>query len=144
MSKRKRMLLPVGFGLLGALFLTGVYFGIVSWAESPGHALDLFWQDRWIVIPLILGFGVQVALFTRLKQVVKGAHGGVVAVSGTTSTFAMVSCCSHYLVNILPLLGTVGILTVISQYQIELFWVGLIANFLGILYLTNKLRKIPK
>ncbi|OGM15697.1 hypothetical protein A2V56_05660 [Candidatus Woesebacteria bacterium RBG_19FT_COMBO_42_9] len=131
-------------GFLASLGLLAIYFSLVSLISGIDFAQEQFTRYWYFILALSMGFGVQVALFTRLKQVVKGAHGGVVAVSGTTSTFAMVSCCSHYLVNILPLLGTVGILTVISQYQIELFWVGLIANFLGILYLTNKLRKIPK
>jgi len=55
---QKRILWPLGAGLAGTIFVAVLYFGIVSWAESPQHAVDLFWQDRWIVIPLILGFGV--------------------------------------------------------------------------------------
>ena len=35
---------------------------------SPVHALALFWEDRLIVTPLVLGFGVQVALYTVLKM----------------------------------------------------------------------------
>ena len=47
--------------------MTALYFGIVSWAESPQHALDLFWEQPWIVTPLILGFGVQVAVPVSLS-----------------------------------------------------------------------------
>lgn len=67
MTNRKRILIPLGVGILGATFLTAVYFGIVSWVESPKHAVEFFWQDRWIVIPIILGFGVQAALYSILK-----------------------------------------------------------------------------
>lgn len=35
---------------------------------SPVHALALFWEDRLIVTPLVLGLGVQVALHTVLKM----------------------------------------------------------------------------
>jgi len=35
LSLAKRTLLPLGAGMLGAVFLTGVYLGIVSLAESP-------------------------------------------------------------------------------------------------------------
>ncbi len=77
-SQRKRLLWPVGAGLLGATFLTGLYFGIVSWAESPQHAAELFWEDRWIVLPIILGFGVQMALYVILKKrlFIPVAHAG--------------------------------------------------------------------
>ena len=131
-------------GLLASLGLLAIYFSLVSLISGTSFAQEQFAKYWYFILTLAAGFGVQVALFTRLKQVVKGAHGGVVAVSGATSTFAMVSCCSHYLVNVLPIIGAVGVLTVISQYQIELFWVGIIANLLGILYLTSKLRKISK
>jgi hypothetical protein len=68
MSTKKRFLLPIAVGWMGAALLTGLYFGIVSWAESPQHAVELFWQDRWIVFPIILGFGVQAGLYTILKK----------------------------------------------------------------------------
>ena len=131
-------------GILASLGLLAIYFFLVSLISGTSFAQEQFAKYWYFILTLAAGFGIQVALFTRLKQVIKGAHAGVVAVSGATSTFAMVSCCSHYLVNILPIIGTVGVLTVISQYQIELFWVGLIANLFGILYLTSKLRKISK
>ena len=49
-SPTKRILLPLGAGVLGAVFLTGVYLGIVSLAESLKHALELFWQDSSSVL----------------------------------------------------------------------------------------------
>lgn len=67
-SSKKRVLLPVGAGLAGAILLTAVYFGIVSLAESPQHAIELFLEDRLIVIPIILGFGAQLGLYTVLKK----------------------------------------------------------------------------
>jgi len=41
-------------GLAGAILLFTLYLGIVSFAESPQHALQFLWQDRWVVIPIIL------------------------------------------------------------------------------------------
>ena len=133
---------PVSNGLIASLVLLTVYFLLVSLISGPIFALSQFTKYWYFILGLAAGFGVQVFLYSKLRQLVQGGAKGVVAVTGTTSTVAMVSCCSHYLVNILPLLGTVGILTVISQYQIELFWVGLTANFLGILYLVSRLKKI--
>jgi hypothetical protein len=68
MSKPTRILLPIGAGLAGSVFLTGLYLGLVSWAENFQHALEFLWQDRWIVSPIILGFGIQVALYVILKK----------------------------------------------------------------------------
>jgi len=62
------VLASVLLSMAGVFFLTGLYFGLVSWAEGPAHAVDLFWEDRWIVLPIILGFGIQVALYVILKK----------------------------------------------------------------------------
>lgn len=63
----------------------------------------------------------------------------VVGVSTATSTASMVSCCAHYLVNVVPILGITGLATIVAQYQIQIFWVGLAFNMLGIVYMSSKL-----
>ncbi|HEX6384735.1 MAG TPA: hypothetical protein VF177_08710, partial [Anaerolineae bacterium] len=107
----KRILWPVGAGLAGAGLLTFLYFGIVSWAESPRHAVALFWEDRWIVIPIIIGFGLQAALYIILKKRLfvpvthTGASGPLTGAGGGMSTLAMVACCAHHVTDVLPILG---------------------------------------
>lgn len=138
MSRSKRILFPVGAGFLGALFLTGLYFGIVSWAESPEHALEFFWQDRWIVIPIILGFGVQVALYVILKKRLfvpvasVGPSGMLTGAGGTTSTIAMVACCAHHVTDVLPILGLTAAATFLAQYRTAFMLVGLGTTMVGI------------
>ena len=44
----------------------------------------------------------------------------------------------------MPLLGTVGIITLITQYQVQLFWLGLVFSFAGIIYLLNQIYKLKK
>jgi P-type Cu+ transporter len=70
--------------------------------------------------------------------------GKVLAVSGTTSTAAMISCCAHYLANILPVIGIAGAVALIAQYQIELFWFGLGCNLAGIAYMGIKVAKFSQ
>ena len=90
------------------------------------------------------GFGIQVGLYSYLKSMVKVISPGMVATSGVTSGAAMISCCTHYLVNLLPILGAVGIITVISQYQVQVFWVGLAFNFAGVTYMFSQVIKVRK
>ena len=141
--KSKRFLLPVGAGLVGALFLTVLYFGIVSWAESPQHAAELFWQDRWIVFPIILGFGVQMALYTILKKRLfvgaglptvanTGPSGMLTGAGGTTSTVAMAACCAHHVADMLPILGLTATATFLAQYRTAFMLVGLGTTLVGI------------
>jgi Cu+-exporting ATPase len=97
------------------------------------------------MVPLALGFGLQVGLYVHLRDLV--AHdpsAKVLAVSGTASSAAMVSCCAHYLANIVPLLGVAGFLTVVAEYQVELFWAGLAFNAGGIAYIAAKVIQAAK
>lgn len=141
MSKRKRLLWPMGAGLFGALFLTGLYFGIVSWAESPQHAAELFWEDRWIVFPIILGFGVQMALYVILKKRLfipvshTGPSGKLTGASGGMSTAAMVACCAHHVTDVLPILGLTAAATFLAQYRIAFMVLGLSMTVVGVIYM---------
>ena len=125
-------------GFVAAIILIVVYFIIVFLVSGWTFAQGQFRQFWYFIITLALGFGIQVGLYNYLKTMIKTVSPRVIATTGATSTAAMISCCAHYLVNILPILGTVGIITVISQYQVQLFWVGLAFNFLGIVYMINK------
>jgi hypothetical protein len=43
--------------------------------------------------------------------------------------------------NILPVIGAAGFITVVSQYQVEFFWVGLASNAAGIAYMASRVIK---
>ncbi|MDX1615658.1 MAG: hypothetical protein R3300_15200 [Candidatus Promineifilaceae bacterium] len=139
MGKRKRIAWPLAAGLLGSGGLTALYFAIVSLAESPAHAVQLFWDDRWIVLPIIVGFGVQVALYTILKKrlflpVADTAYSAALTgASAGTSTVAMVACCLHHVTDVLPILGLTAAATLMAQYRLAFMLIGLGTTVLGIL-----------
>ena len=127
---------------MGTFGLLLVYFAILMIVSSDwSFVLEQFSLYWYFVIALAVGFGIQVGLYSYLKV---AASGRVLAVSGTTSTAAMVSCCTHYLVNLLPVLGAVGFITLVAQYQVELFWLGLVFNFAGIIYMVSQIRKLGR
>ena len=138
MSAQRRITWPVGAGLAGAALLAGLYFGLVSLAESPQHAVEQFWVDRWIVTPIILGFGIQMALYTILKKRLfvptagAGPSGALTGASGTTSTVAMVACCAHHATDVLPILGLTAAATFLAEYRVAFMLVGLGTTVLGI------------
>ncbi|HRQ41597.1 MAG TPA: hypothetical protein PLD25_27065 [Chloroflexota bacterium] len=147
MTGTKRILWPVGAGFLGAGLLTFLYFGIVSWAESPAHALDLFWEDRWLVLPIILGFGVQAALYTILKKRLfvpvthTGPSGALTGAGGGMSTVAMVACCAHHVTDVLPILGLTAAAVFLAEYRTAFMLVGLGTTLIGIVVMLTILLK---
>lgn len=131
--------------MVAIFILLGVYIVIVSLVSGWNFMLLQFSKYWFYIGSLATGFGIQIGLYTYLKNATaQKASPQVLAVSGTTSTAAMISCCAHYLVNLLPILGAVGVITVISQYQVQLFWVGLAFNFAGILYMLNRIIKYTR
>lgn len=141
---RSSALLPASVGLLGSLLLSGVYLGIVSLAESPGHALELFWEDRWLVLPILLTFGVQLGLFVFVRS---GAHlaapaaGASTAAGGGLSTVAMVACCVHHVTDLLPVVGIGLAATLLTAWKTPLMAFGLATNLAGIALLVWLIRR---
>ncbi len=131
---------PTGVGMVGGLALLAVYFAILTLVSGWDFTRDQFREFWYFVVALAVGFGVQIALYTYLRQVTRHTDGSgkVMAVSGATSTGAMISCCTHYLVNVLPVLGATGFVALVAQYQVELFWVGLAFNLAGVFYIGRK------
>ncbi len=137
---------PVGFGAVASAALLVVYFGVLTLISGWRFTLEQF-NEFWVyIVPLAAGFGIQVTLYLRLRDVVTRTKdaGGVVAASGSTSAAAMVSCCAHYLMNVAPVLGATGLVAFVAQFQVQLFWVGLAFNLAGIAYVATKLVKATR
>ncbi len=135
---------PIVVGLIASLALLLFYLGLVSLiSRSWSHALSLLADDRWFVLPITLGFGIQAGLFTYLRSL-HGATKMPMAVTGSSagaSTAAMVACCAHHVVDVLPLLGLSGAAIFLAQYKVPFMIVGLLSNAAGIGFLLTRIRK---
>ncbi len=139
-SMTRIITMPVLYGVFASVALLGAYFGVLTFVSGWGFAQSQFSSLWYFIVSLAVGFGIQVGLYAYFKTLIAGGGGKVLGVTGATSTAAMVSCCAHYLVNLLPVLGAVGIVTFVAQYQIELFWVGILFNLGGIAYMASRIR----
>ncbi|MFA4831175.1 MAG: hypothetical protein WC862_02645 [Patescibacteria group bacterium] len=146
MLNKQMLIKSIFYGLLAGLLLITFYFSLITFVSGWNFAREQFFQYWYYLISLTIGFGVQICLYVYLKNVVHNQRGSgkVLAVSGATSTVAMISCCAHYLVNILPVLGIAGAISIVAQYQIELFWAGLVFNLGGIIFIARRLFKFQK
>jgi P-type Cu+ transporter len=129
----------VAAGVVAGGILIGVYLAILTLLSGRQFAIEQFIEWRPFVLALTIGFGVQIGLFVYLTSASNaGGSGKVVATTGATSTLAMVSCCTHYLVTLLPVLGATGLVGFVGQYQAELFWFGIASNLVGVAYLGSR------
>jgi P-type Cu+ transporter len=125
-------------GAIALSVLLGIYFGALTLVSGWGFTVSQFNEFGPFIVALASGFAIQVGLFLRLRQLTMDHHHAnqIVAASGATSTVAMLACCTHYLANVLPVLGAVGLVSIVAQYQVQLLWIGLIFNAAGLAYIT--------
>lgn len=138
----KLFIKPMIYGFIATALLLLVYFVILTLVSGWAFAQDQFSDFGYYIVSLAVGLGIQIGLYTYLKHWIHQRRGQkVLAVTGTTSTATMISCCAHYLTNLLPILGVTGLATFVSQYQVELFWIGLVFNAGGIIYMVRTILK---
>src|SRR3989304_1569425 len=132
----RRRFLANPAALLASVLMLSLYFGALTLVSGWQFTVEQF-ADWWpYIVALATGFGIQVGLFVYLRCAVHGAASGkVIVATGTTSGAAMLACCTHYLVNLLPVLGATGLVSFVGAYQIELFWFGIASNLAGIAYI---------
>ncbi|MCK6568186.1 MAG: hypothetical protein L6Q45_10925 [Anaerolineales bacterium] len=134
----KRFFIPLAAFLLGSALIASFYIGILTWAQGWDYASSQFIRDRWYVIPIILGFGIQAALYSILRfrlfiPVTSTGHAGsMIGASGGTSATAMVACCIHHVTDVLPILGLSAAASFLTRYQRPFMLIGLAMNLIGI------------
>ena len=140
-ARKASALKPLAVGALAMLAMLAVYFGVLTLVSGWDFTLSEFFKYWYYVVALALGFGIQLGLYIDLRQRLAQHHTGgkMVVASGATSTGAMLACCTHYLANILPVIGAAGVVTLAAQYQVELFWVGLAFNLAGIIFIGSRI-----
>jgi len=135
----KRNLIPLGAFLLGSTLIAGVYFSLLTWAQGWNYTASQFLLNRWYVVPIWIGFGIQTALYSILRfrlfisTMTTGHTGTIMGTNGVTSTTAMVACCIHHVADVLPILGLSAAATFLTRYQRPFMLVSLGMNIIGII-----------
>lgn len=139
-------------GFVGGLFILSTFYYLLLFAitKDPIHPFNQFGlYQPWMSL-LIIGFGIQMGLFWMMKKGIrfslqeksdaKLAAGTGTAVSGV----AMVACCAHHAVDLLPILGLSAAAVFLSEYQEQLLIFGVVTNLAGILLMLWFITGKPK
>lgn len=135
----------ITWGVLAAGVLATFYTAVLAGSAGWRHLGDAIGRDWFLVLPLTVGFGVQVAILVEVRLRHKAAHG-VTAVAGAgagTSAVGMVACCAHHLVDLVPLVGLSGAATFLTAQQRTLMWVAVLMTAVGVLMASRQLRLVP-
>ena len=135
---------PIIIGVSGAIGLLTLYFGIVTLANSFSHALEQFSEMWYWITLLVIGFGVQIGLYSYarsgLREKVKGAKAEVAA-TGTISTGSMIACCAHHVADVLPILGLSAAALFLVKYQLSFILLGIFSNLVGVTVMLSIIQK---
>jgi hypothetical protein len=137
----RRFLIPIAAFVFGSTLIAAFYLGTLTWLQGWEYASGQLTRDRLYVVPIILGFGVQAALYSilrfRLFVPASSTHhtGAMVGTSGGTSATAMVACCIHHVTDVLPVLGLSAAATFLTRYQRPFMLLGLAMNVAGIIFM---------
>lgn len=132
------------WGGVGAGGMSTFYVAVVAGLSgSFRHLVDQVAIDWWILLPIIIGFGVQVAVMVELKarQHLMAAAAGSGAAGAGTSTVGMVACCAHHLAELLPFLGATAAAAFLYQYRLAFMLVGLSVNVVALGFGVRQLRR---
>ncbi len=143
------------------IFFKGFFIGLVSLSsfyylllflvtKDVSHPFQQFVLSQpWMGL-LLLGFSIQMGLYWLMKNGVffslrdKSDANLAVGTGTAVSGMAMVACCAHHVVDVLPILGLSAAAVFLTEYQEELLILGVIANFIGMFMMLWFIFEKPK
>ena len=128
------------YGLLAGTSLIIFYLGIISIFQGIEFAFMNLGGLWYLLFPLAAGFGTQVGLYASIKHT--ATITGAVAGTGGFSAGSMIACCSHFLLNMVPIIGLSGLAIFLVKYQSWFLGVGIISNVIGITIMVKHKRKM--
>ncbi|MEK6983927.1 MAG: hypothetical protein AABX33_05115 [Nanoarchaeota archaeon] len=124
-------------GLLAGTVLLIFYFTVASLLGGVSFAVDNFVKLWYWMIPLIVGFGIQMAMFFYIKGEMHRKASAEAAASAGISATSMVACCAHHVADIAPFLGISALGLFLTKYQSTFLLMGIFSNVLGIAYMAS-------
>ena len=131
------------WGVTASGALVGFYVVVLAWSGGWEHLVDQVGADWWLLAPITLAFGTQVALSVELRHRHHARHLGATTGAGTgASAVGMVACCAHHLVDLVPLLGAAGIAGFLFDWRIPLMVAGLAINLVAVAIAGRRLAQL--
>ena len=128
------------YGLLAGLGLLIFYLSVVSIFQGIEFAFLNLRSLWYLIFPLVVGFGIQIGLYFSIKHTAQLT--GTVAGTGAISGGSMIACCSHFLLQVIPLAGISVLSTFLAKYQSWFLIIGIISNIIGIFIMLRHKKKM--
>ena len=133
------------YGILSALGILAFYMSVLTIFQGYGFAVYEFKSLWYWLVPLAIGFGTQIGLYSSIKH--DATINGGMAASGTISGGSMAVCCIHYLFSMIPIIGVTGLSVFASflmTYQKAFFSIGILSSIVGIILMVRHKNKMER
>jgi|SRR3989344_5234703 len=128
------------YGIFAGVALLIFYLSVVSFFQGFEFAIMNLRSLWYLIFPLAIGFGIQIGLYFSIKH--DAMVNGTVGATGAVSGGSMLACCSHFLLNIIPLAGASGLAIFLVKYQSWFLVFGILSNVVGIGLMWNHKKKM--
>lgn len=86
---------PIVVGAGGSIGLLIIYFGILTWVNSLSHALEQFSEMWYCILILVIGFGIQLGLYSYIRFFTRKKITGATAEVATAGGISTGSINTH-------------------------------------------------
>jgi Cu+-exporting ATPase len=132
----------ITYGALATVGLLALY-GLTMTALGGFDAAVAQFRALWyLMLPLAIGFGIQIGLYVKLKEAMKHRAKAALTAAGTSASVGMLACCAHHATEVLPFLGLSVVSIFLAQYQVPILGASLAINAVGIFVMASHVRKI--
>ena len=128
------------YGIIAGLALLLFYLTVLSLFQNFQFALSNLRSLWYFILPLAVGFGTQIGLYFSIKHT--ATVNATIAGSGGVSAGSMIACCSHFLLNLIPIAGFSGAAVFLMAYQKWFLALGITANVIGIYLMLRHRNKM--
>ena len=133
-------------GVIAAALLVSLYTAVLTATAGWSHLIQQARTDGWLLLPLLAGFGVQVALMLELRRRHRLMHTAAASVGTGTgmSAAGMLACCAHHLAELAPIAGAAGVAAFLTDVQRPLMIAGVVVNGIAIAVAVRALRRTAR
>ncbi len=130
------------YGTLASVGLMSLYGITMTTLGGIDAAISQFRALWYLMLPLAIGFGIQIALYVQLKEAIRSRANAALTAGGTSASVGMLACCAHHATDVLPFLGLSAVSIFLAQYQVPILGASIAINAVGIIVMAGHVRKI--
>ena len=131
------------WGAAASAALAAFYVAVLAGSAGWPHLVDQARTDWWLLAPIVVAFGAQVAFTVELRHRHRSEHLAATTGAGAgASAVGMVACCAHHVAELVPVLGVAGVAGFLLDWRIPLMVGGLAVNLVALAIAGRRLLRL--